>query len=496
MISLEKSAKKEKMKRTEKAESFRKCADPCPRYLTPGDSHELCVLCLGKEHAQAALEGAVCANCERFALKTLRSRLALFSSEEGSPSVPRGSGPARAEAERRLASWGSQRDLADRLERGVNLSDDSADDEGELQVDDEEDFSPTVPATDALQDGQVMDDEEVIQVDPEPSQPPCPVYAELLDVMERATDRLQLPWRRVRGEVVRGRLDDRFLPGHRPPAQASLPFLPDLHTEIERAWKNPYSARIHRHQRASFADVEGISEYGYVSMPPIDETFANHLVSGRASALSAPALPSKPLKTTARLNGRAYTAAGQAGAALHTMAVLQAYQADLLGDLDQGAGLSPEAVAELRRTTDLALRATKQTAASIGRSMAAMVATERHLWLNLAGIGEKEKAFLLDAPVSPSELFGTSVEAVVGKFREAKARSAAFKTCIPLRSGSEPRQAGEPGPSRPEGRRQGQRASVASRAPPPCRSRSQRRRDSRRKKKDLREVIQYKRSQR
>ncbi|XDV17755.1 hypothetical protein PO909_023574 [Leuciscus waleckii] len=355
------------MKRTEKAESFRKCADPCPRYLTPGDTHELCVLCLGKEHAQAALEGAVCANCERFSLKTLRSRLALFSSEEGLPSVPRGSGSARVEAERRLASWSSQRDLADRLERGVNLSDDSADDEGELQVDDEEDFSPTIPATDALQDGQVMDEEEVIQVDPEPSQPPCPVYAELLDVMERATDRLQLPWRRVRGEVARGRLDDRFLPGRRPPAQASLPFLPDLHTEIERAWKNPYSARIHRHQRASFADVEGIGEYGYVSMPPIDESFANHLVSGRASTLSAPALPSRPLKTTARLNGRAYTAAGQAGAALHTMAVLQAYQADLLGDLDQGTGLSPEAVAELRRTTDLALRATKHTAASIGR---------------------------------------------------------------------------------------------------------------------------------
>ncbi|XP_051748234.1 uncharacterized protein LOC127511460 [Ctenopharyngodon idella] len=49
------------------------------------------------------------------------------------------------------------------------------------------------------------------------------------------------------------------------------------------------------------------------------------------------------------------------------------YQADLLKDLDQGQGLSPDAVAELRHTTDLALRATKQTAASIGRSMVAML---------------------------------------------------------------------------------------------------------------------------
>ncbi|XP_026126050.1 uncharacterized protein LOC113107622 [Carassius auratus] len=329
-------------------------------------------------------------------------------------------------------------------------------------------------------------------LDPQPRQPSCPVYAELVEVMERATDKLQLPWRRAQGEIVRGRLDDRFLPEHRPPAQQSLPFLPDLHSEIERAWKKPYSARIHRHQRGNFADVEGIGEYGYVSMPPVEETFANYLVSGRVSTLKAPTLPSKPLKATARLNGRAYTAAGQAGAALHTMAVLQAYQADLLQDLDQGAGLSPEAVAELRRTTDLSLRATKQTAAAIGRSMAAMVATERHLWLNLADIGEKEKSLLLDSPVSPAKLFGTSVEAVVGKFREAKARSAAFKTCIPLRSGPQPRQAGGPGPSWSEDRRQDQRSSVASRAPPPWRSRTQRRRASR-KKRDLREVIQHKR---
>ncbi len=141
----------------------------------------------------------------------------------------------------------------------------------------------------------------------------------------------------------------------------------------------------------------------------------------------------------------------------HTMSVLQAYQADLLKDLDQGQGLPPEAVTELCRTTDLALRATKQTAAAIGRSM---VATERHLWMNLVDIVEKEKRFLLDAPVSPSELFGTSVETVDKKFMEAKVRSAAFKSCLPCRSRSEPERQGGPGPSRSENQRQGQVISV------------------------------------
>lgn len=51
-----------------------------------------------------------------------------------------------------------------------------------------------------------------------------------------------------------------------------------------------------------------------------------------------------------------------------------------------------DALTELRRATDLALRVTKETARSIGRSMAALVATERHLWLNLSGIQGKERA--------------------------------------------------------------------------------------------------------
>lgn len=79
---------------------------------------------------------------------------------------------------------------------------------------------------------------------------------------------------------------------------------------------------------------------------------------------------------------RALAAAGQAGVALHMVVVLQAYQADLLKDLD----FAPETVAELRRTPNLALRATKQNAAAIGRSLVAMVATERPLWMNLADI--------------------------------------------------------------------------------------------------------------
>lgn len=73
--------------------------------------------------------------------------------------------------------------------------------------------------------------------------------------------------------------------------------------------------------------------------------------------------PSKPFRTTSVL------ASGQAGSALHTMLILQVYQAKLLCDMDESSP-DPSAFRELRSATDLTLRATTTTAQAIGCSMA------------------------------------------------------------------------------------------------------------------------------
>ncbi len=99
------------------SKAFRKCVDPCPRYLTPDDTHDCCVFCLGMEHARDVLEGAVCVRCERLSMRKLSSRLSLFSRKEGQPSASRDSRPTVAEARRRMKSWGSQLVVADKLER-------------------------------------------------------------------------------------------------------------------------------------------------------------------------------------------------------------------------------------------------------------------------------------------------------------------------------------------------------------------------------------------
>ncbi len=70
---------------------------------------------------ESAFEEAGCPHCELLPIHTLRSRRALF--EEGVfVSAPHGAGPASAQAERWLHSWGSQLDLAEGLETGKPLS--------------------------------------------------------------------------------------------------------------------------------------------------------------------------------------------------------------------------------------------------------------------------------------------------------------------------------------------------------------------------------------
>ncbi len=172
-------------------------------------------------------------------------------------------------------------------------------------------------------------------------------------------------------------------------------------------------------------------------MPRVEQTLASYLSPDAASSLKAPSLPSKPLRTTSALVGKGYAAAGQAGACLHTMAVLQAYQADLLRELDEGEELSSDDISELRRTADLSLRATKETARAIGRSMAAMVAAERHLWLTLSDMKDKDRVFLLDALLAPSGLFGNAINSVVDRYQEAREQAVAFQWFLPRRSSAQ-----------------------------------------------------------
>ncbi len=58
------------------------------------------------------------------------------------------------------------------------------------------------------------------EVETELSQISCPAYKELLEVMERATVRLDLLWEQTKMAAPQGSLDERYLSGHKRPVSS------------------------------------------------------------------------------------------------------------------------------------------------------------------------------------------------------------------------------------------------------------------------------------
>ncbi len=249
------------------------------------------------------------------------------------------------EVERQLHSGGSQWDLAEGMETGGSLSLSSPARSTACSLGSETRSAVSSPqrAGSALHLS--------------PSLPPqSPQYEELLEVVTRAVGKLNIDWPADNQiEKQRSKLDERFLRSKSLPLRQSLPFFPDLHIEVSRSWKKPFSSRLFIPASHYYGNVAELSECGYRAMPRVEQTLAGYLSPGAASSLKAPVLPTKPLRVSSALEGKGYTAAGQAGACLHMMSVLQAYQADLLKELDEGEQISASDIGELRRTADLAL---------------------------------------------------------------------------------------------------------------------------------------------
>ncbi len=154
--------------------------------------HVLCVACLEEEHARSTLEGADCEHCHVLPLRTLRSRLAFFHNEGAQARVPQCSGPAAAEAQWRLQSWGLQMDLSAELETGTALSLPSPDRFSAWSQGWESctavSSAPIEAQTLQLSDSEELDVVSVNARDTQDSPPQSRAYEELVEVETRAVD--------------------------------------------------------------------------------------------------------------------------------------------------------------------------------------------------------------------------------------------------------------------------------------------------------------------
>ncbi len=73
-------------------------------------------------------------------------------------------------------------------------------------------------------------------------------------------------------------LDERFLSGpNSRPERRKLPFFSDLHQEISRSWKQPFSSCLTNVAAADFTNLVGSVEQGYTAIPVVEDTLASHL---------------------------------------------------------------------------------------------------------------------------------------------------------------------------------------------------------------------------
>ncbi|KAL0197791.1 hypothetical protein M9458_006331, partial [Cirrhinus mrigala] len=415
------------------------------------DAHDACVFCLGRAHAEAALDGPDCPFCEEMTVKTLRARVSVILNcalanplppppvavEPREGRQPRAEGPSDEWMSTQfLHAHHSKEPPVSFTKTSLRPSDDARDlvwfGAAEDDLDDDDDAMST--AASGSGDWSACLESEASHS--EVREPPAPIDEELVKILSEAVQDLGLDWSPPE-QPTKNRLDMRYLQSGRQVAapQRPAPFFPEVHEEISRSWRSPYSAQAQAAGLRMLSSVDGADRWGYTKPPPVEEVVAAHLCPSARGWKSAPSLPSKPCRTTSHIADKAYMAAGQAASAIHTMAVLQAFQAKMLHTLDE-EGPDSAAFKKLRSATDLALRATKKMAQGIGRCKGSLVTLQRHLWLTLTDMRESEKAQLLDAPISPLGLFGDAVGSFSEKFLEAQKQSKAMSHFLPKRDRS------------------------------------------------------------
>ncbi len=136
-------------------------------------------------------------------------------------------------------SWGLQLDLAEGMETGGSLSLSSPARSIARSLGSEARSAVSSPqrAGSALHLSP-SEEEDVESADYSPIQ--SPQYEELLEVVTRAVAKLNIDWPTDnQTEKQRNKLDERFLRSKSLPIRRSLPFFPDLHTEVSKIVEEP-----------------------------------------------------------------------------------------------------------------------------------------------------------------------------------------------------------------------------------------------------------------
>ncbi|KAF4110552.1 hypothetical protein G5714_007583 [Onychostoma macrolepis] len=248
---------------------YRRCQPPCSRFIASDDPHSKCVKCMGFSHAREAVYGITkCKFCKNFRFKTLRTRLAVFERE--SSVFPRCAPEAAEAALRESTTWGSDVELEAMESEQTGFASSLPLSPEHVHVNSPVEFAheylcPSPEARDSVSFGlddvlfTAASDSEDFGPALADALPPSGQEARLTQsswTCFRATEKLSIDWPDEPRESQSSKLDERFLSGpHSRPERRKLAFFSDLHHEISRSWKQPFSSRLTNATAADFTNL-------------------------------------------------------------------------------------------------------------------------------------------------------------------------------------------------------------------------------------------------
>lgn len=97
---------------------------------------------------------------------------------------------------------------------------------------------------------------------------PC----ELLEVVTQAMAKLNIDWLIERLDAhPKSKLDEHFLPSKVQPPYWGLQFFPDLHIEVSRSWRKPFSACVFSPHVSNSSSIMGLKDHGYGMMTKVEQ---------------------------------------------------------------------------------------------------------------------------------------------------------------------------------------------------------------------------------
>ncbi|MGH0171686.1 UNVERIFIED_CONTAM: hypothetical protein FKN15_061824 [Acipenser sinensis] len=240
-------------------------------------------------------------------------------------------------------------------------------------------------------------------------------------LVERAAHHLGVEWPLVE-QPWRSLFES---PSAQPRQSRMLPAFPDFIKEVQSTWGTPASALATSHKASAF-NMQGATEAGLVSFPPVDAAFTALVKTPTLSGLTRdPACPSKQCRITEVHLKKGYSVATEAVRLSNVASLLTVYQAALIKYLPECPSVALRA--ELGMVTQLLVKLAQLNARSQGRRIPSLVVARRQLWLSQARVQEPDKTPLLDAPITPGHTFGPAVEDMLqcsAKAREASQQMA------------------------------------------------------------------------